>query len=805
MTLSTRRLSKRQWFAALIATTMAAVGAVPGTASAEETLAGNVPAGKPAIGTWATAPVSAAPTEANRVNDQTLRQIVHISTGGEQVRVKLSNRYGTAPLVVRAAHVSRRDTAARIVPGSGGQLTFSGRTSFSIPAFGELYSDWLPFRVPDFADLAIDVYIPADTLASTSPITLHNARPAGQILSYLAAGNQTGAADFPTVATRTMWYFLTGVDVSMHRTAGGAIVAFGDSITDGSASTVDANGRWPDYLARRLADKPSIQPTGVVNLGIGGNRVLIGGTGENALARFDRDALVASGARQVIVLEGINDISGGNTAARIIEGHRQLIKRAHDRGLTIYGGTLTPYGNAPDAREGERQALNTWIRTSGEYDAVIDFDAAVRDPANPRRMLAAYDSGDSLHPNSAGYLAMANAIDLDLFKRNTPMSATSDAVATWTAPMVSANPSAANRVNNQTLRQIAHVSIGTDRVRVRLSNRWGTAPLVVEAAQVAVRATDEKIVAGTGRALTFSGSPSFTIPAGADVLSDWVDLEVAELSDLAVDIHLPGDTSAGTSPLTVRNGALQTTYVSAPGNHVGEADFPVASTRLQWNFLSEIDASARRHTGTVVAFGDSITEGLRSTANTNRRWPDVLAARLAALPPSRQLGVANVGISGNRVWVGGGATNPSAMARMDQDVLVRAGVTDVIVLLGINDISGGATAADVIAALRQVVVRAHTQGVRIYLGTLTPFGNAPDVREEQRLAVNEWIRTTDESDGVVDFDAAVRDPANPHRMLAAYDSGDSLHPSDAGYQAMGEAIPLNLFQQGQSPALVPAA
>ncbi|WP_203701330.1 SGNH/GDSL hydrolase family protein [Asanoa iriomotensis] len=786
----------------MVATTLAALSAVQGTASAEELTAGTVPAGKPAIGTWATAPVSAAPAEANRVNNQTLRQIVHISTGGEQVRVKLSNRYGTAPLVVQAAHVARRDTGARIAEGSGGQLTFSGRTAFSIPAFGELYSDWLPFPVPDFADLAIDVYIASDTLASTSPITLHNARPAGQTLAYLADGNQIGAAEFPTVATRTMWYFLTGVDVTMHADAGGTVVAFGDSITDGSASTVDANGRWPDYLAQRLADKPSLQPTGVVNLGIGGNRVLIGGTGENALARFDRDALVASGARQVIVLEGINDISGGNTAARIIEGHRQLIKRAHDRGLMIYGGTLTPYGNAPDAREAERQALNTWIRTSGEYDAVIDFDAAVRDPANPRRMLAAYDSGDSLHPNSAGYLAMANAIDLGLFKRD--YRADAAPVATWGAPMVSANPSATNRVNNQTLRQVAHVSVGTDRVRVRLSNRWGTAPLVVEAAQVALRAADEKIVAGTGRALTFSGNPSFTIPAGADVLSDWVDLEVGALADLAVDIHLPGDTSAGTSPLTVRNGALQTTYVSAPGNHVGAEAFPVASTRLQWNFLSAIDASVRRHTGTVVAFGDSITEGLRSTANTNRRWPDVLAARLAALPTSRQLGVANVGISGNRVWVGGGATNPSALARMDQDVLVRADVTDIIVLLGINDISGGATAADVIAALRQVIVRAHTQGVRIYGGTLTPFGNAPDVREEHRLAVNEWIRTSHEFDGVVDFDAAVRDPANPRRMLAAYDSGDSLHPSDAGYQAMGDAIPLNLLQTMES-SLVPAA
>jgi lysophospholipase L1-like esterase len=273
----------------------------------------------------------------------------------------------------------------------------------------------LSFKVPHLVDLAIDLYIATDTLASTSPLTLHNVRPAGQLLSYLASGNQIGVTNFPTTTTRTMWYFLTGVDVSS-RTAQGAIVAFGDSITDGTASTLYANARWPDFLARRLENANFIRPTGVVNLGIGGNRVLIGGTGDNALARFDRDALVASGVTHVIVLEGINDISGGNTAERIIEGHRQLIKRAHARGLRIYGATLTPFANAPEAREMQRQALNAWIRTSGEYDAVIDFDLAVRDPANPRAMLPIYDSGDTLHPNSAGYEAMANAIDLNLFK-----------------------------------------------------------------------------------------------------------------------------------------------------------------------------------------------------------------------------------------------------------------------------------------------------------------------------------------------------------------------------------------------------
>lgn len=365
------------------------------------------------FGTWAAAPVSAAPAEANRINNQTIREIVFVSQGGESVRVKLSNRYGTAPLVIQAASLALRNGNEQIVPGSGRQLRFSGKTSFTIPAFGELYSDWLSFSLPSLSDLAIDLYIDADTAASTSPLTLHNARPATQLLSYLAEGNQAGVTSFPTTATRTQWYFLTGVDVSNPRVPG-TIACFGDSITDGTASTVNANARYPDFLARRLVFGNQIPPLGVVNTGIGGNRVLMGGTGDNALARFDRDVLTQSGLSNIIVLEGINDISGGNIAPRIIEGHRQLILRAHARGIKILGATLTPFANAPEARENERQALNAWIRTSGEYDGVIDFDAAVRNPANPRAMLPMFDSGDTLHPNSAGYAAMADAIDLAL-------------------------------------------------------------------------------------------------------------------------------------------------------------------------------------------------------------------------------------------------------------------------------------------------------------------------------------------------------------------------------------------------------
>jgi lysophospholipase L1-like esterase len=366
-----------------------------------------------ALGTWAGSPVSAAPSDANRINNQTARQVVFVSAGGQTVRVKLSNRYGTRPLVVSAASIALRNGNEQIFAASVRPLTFSGKTSFTIPAFAELYSDWVSLSVPSLSELAIDLYVAADTSAGTSPLTLHNVRPAGQILSYLADGNQAGVAVFPTTATRTQWYFLTGVDVSNPRIPG-TIACFGDSITDGTASTINANARYPDFLARRLVFGNQVPPLAVVNSGIGGNRVLMGGTGENALARFDRDVLTQSGVSNIIVLEGVNDISGGNVAARIIEGHRQLILRAHARGIRILGATLTPFANAPEPREAERQALNAWIRTSGEYDGVIDFEAAVRDPANPRAMLPIYDSGDTLHPNSAGYAAMANAIDLSL-------------------------------------------------------------------------------------------------------------------------------------------------------------------------------------------------------------------------------------------------------------------------------------------------------------------------------------------------------------------------------------------------------
>jgi len=369
------------------------------------------------------APVPGVPAPFMHFTNQTLRQIVHTSIGGNRARIVLSNKFGTVPLTIAAAHVALRDKEAAIVPQSDRTLTFSGRPTITIPAGAIVYSDPVELNVLPMGDLAIDLYLPGDT-NTPSPLTMHNG--AFQTNYVSQTGNHTGEASLPVVATTPSWFLLSRVEV-MAPEGVGAVVTFGDSITDGTRSTPDANHRWPDLLAKRLTAQPGNAKMAVLNAGIAGNRVLTEGAfnaGINALARFESDALDQTGARYVIVMEGINDIGNAHqnptpTAEDIITGHKQLIDLAHTRGLKIYGATLTPFEAAfYFTKEGEakRQAINQWIRTSKAYDGVIDFDAATRDPANPTRYLPLYDSGDHLHPNDAGYKAMADAIDLTLFK-----------------------------------------------------------------------------------------------------------------------------------------------------------------------------------------------------------------------------------------------------------------------------------------------------------------------------------------------------------------------------------------------------
>jgi lysophospholipase L1-like esterase len=351
-----------------------------------------------------------------------------------------------------------------------------------------------------------------------------------------------------------------------------------------------------------------------------------------------------------------------------------------------------------------------------------------------------------------------------------------------------------------------HVSIGGSRVRVVLGNEFGTAPLTIGAAAIALRDMDAKIAAGSNRPLAFAGSPSVTIPAGASILSDPVDESVPPMSDLAIDLYLPDEMTPLTSPLTVHAGASQTNYVSKTGNFAGSADLPVSTTTPSWYLLERVEVAAPAQTGAIVTFGDSITDGARSTPNTNNRWPDQLAKRLLARPGTAKLAVLNTGIGGNRLLSDSTANfGINALARFDRDVLAQPGAMYVVVLEGINDIGNARSnpipsAADLIAAQQQMIERAHAHGLIIYGATLTPFEGAAYFTPEgeaKRQAVNNWIRTSKAYDGVIDFDSATRDPASPGKFLPLYDSGDHLHPNDAGYEAMGKAIDLNLFAPGK--------
>lgn len=391
-------------------------------------------------------------------------------------------------------------------------------------------------------------------------------------------------------------------------------------------------------------------------------------------------------------------------------------------------------------------------------------------------------------------------------------------VGTWATAVVARpqaspqRPQASPAVNfdNQTLRQVVHVSLGGERIRVVLSNAFGTAPLAVGAAQVALRAQEASIRPSSSRVLTFGGHPTTSIPAGAVVFSDPVALAVPARADLAIDLYLPGDTAASASPLTTHSAAHQTNYISTEGNHTGAAELPVETTTLSWFFLSRVEVAAPEHVGAVVVLGDSITDGSGSTDDTNNRWPDHLARRLQA--QDIELGVLNLGIGGNRLLTDG--LGVSALARFDRDVLAQSGVTHVIVLEGVNDIGMARnefglprpeqlpSAGDLIAGHRQLIERARAHGLKICGATLTPFeGTAlPNYWSREgdatRVALNEWIRTSQAYDAVIDFDGVVRDPDVPTKLLPRYDSGDHLHPGDQGYEAMANAVDLELLKTG---------
>ena len=372
------------------------------------------------VGTWAGAPQLTEPKNmppAPGLSSNTLRQVVHVSIAGKKLRVKFSNAFGTGPVEISSARIALSAGGGAINKSTDKPLTFSGNNSVTIPAGKMASSDTFDFDLLALADVAVTIHF-----GETPPdVTGH---PGSRATSYVQAGDATDATDLPMAAKTQHWYILTGIDVVGDR-SGAAVVTLGDSITDGRGSTTDGNNRWPDDLAARLQADPGLKNIAVLNQGIGGNCVVHGGLGPTALARFQRDVLDQSSVRWLIVLEGVNDIGGSRgtnspVAQDLIAAFQKMIKQAHAANIRVYGATILPFGASfydSPAHEEARQTVNNWIRTGGEFDAVIDFDVATRDPDKPARLLPSADSGDHLHPSVKGYEMMAQSIDPKLFAK----------------------------------------------------------------------------------------------------------------------------------------------------------------------------------------------------------------------------------------------------------------------------------------------------------------------------------------------------------------------------------------------------
>ncbi|HZZ67672.1 MAG TPA: GDSL-type esterase/lipase family protein [Phenylobacterium sp.] len=381
-------------------------------------------AGAKWIGSWGASPAMPMAQAANgrlpgtpTFDDQTVVQVVRLSAGGQRLRLRLSNEYGPHPLAIGAVRIALVGEDGAPIAGSDRPVEFGGEPSATLPSGAPVISDPVALPTKALARLRISLFLPADTHGCTCHMS-------GSEIAQVFPGDATRQPVGKLIGPATYRAFLTEVDVEAAAPAP-VIVAFGDSITDGYHTTDGANSRWPDRLAERLTAQAAGRPIGVVNAGIGGNRVLTEQLpifGQNALSRFDRDVLSVPGVTHVTVLEGVNDLGMTKptpTAAQLIAGYRQLIARAHEHGLKIIGATVLPYGGAAyftPAGEAERQKINAWIRTGHEFDGVIDFDAAIRDPAHPEKMRLDLQSGDWLHPNDAGYRVMGDAVDLRLFR-----------------------------------------------------------------------------------------------------------------------------------------------------------------------------------------------------------------------------------------------------------------------------------------------------------------------------------------------------------------------------------------------------
>lgn len=378
------------------------------------------------VATWGTAQQL---TEKNNLPPEpgftqaTVRQKLRASIGGEKLRIKFSNELGNAPLTLEAARVAHADgfADAKITPGTSKRLTFRGSESVTIQPGAMVISDPVDMALAPMADVAVTVV----TKASPSDVTGH---PGSRTTSYFAYdGADADAADLPGAKRTDHWYLISGLDVWTKKPAAAAIAVLGDSITDGRGSTTNGNDRWPDILSQRLRADKTTADVAVLNFGVGGGRILRDGLGLSALRRFDRDLIANPGVKWIVILEGINDIggtpagAGPATAQELISAYDQMITRAHDHGIKVYGATIMPFAGFKSYDTPEHQAMrdtvNAWIRTSGRFDAVIDFDAVARDPADPSKLSAATDQGDHLHLSAGGYKIIGGSIDLKLFAK----------------------------------------------------------------------------------------------------------------------------------------------------------------------------------------------------------------------------------------------------------------------------------------------------------------------------------------------------------------------------------------------------
>jgi lysophospholipase L1-like esterase len=383
------------------------------------------------VASWAASQQTPEPQNAiaaDDLRDATVRQIFRLSVGGPALRVHLSNAFGTEALHFTSVHIARplSPSSPEIDPASDRPLTFAGSTDVTVPPGAEFISDPLEFAAAPLSDVAVTFHL-------NSPPARETGHPGSRATSYYQDGDNVSIVSLPQAKHLDHWYQVAGIDVQAAPGAA-AVVVLGDSITDGRGSTTNGNNRWTNVLAQRLQDSPRTRKIGVSNQGIGGNHLLTDGLGPNVLARFDRDVLAQAGVRWVILFEGVNDLGGlardievppADHAARVqgvIAAYQQIITRGHAHGLRVYGATITPYVGSEyyhpgPLSEADRQAVNQWIRAAGHFDAVIDFDAVMRDPRHPDDLLPAYDCGDHLHPSVEGYKVMGGAVPLDLFAR----------------------------------------------------------------------------------------------------------------------------------------------------------------------------------------------------------------------------------------------------------------------------------------------------------------------------------------------------------------------------------------------------